>query len=54
MVSQPLQFLYVSFAAPTNGTGPINSYDRLFTRLELNTLFEEAAPAPESSVMQMA
>lgn len=36
--------MYVSFARPTNGTGPLNSYDRPFTKLDLPSLFTEPHP----------
>lgn len=38
------QEMSVSFMKPTNGTGEEMAYDRVFTTLELNTLFAEPKP----------
>lgn len=46
------QLMYVSFAAPTNASGPLYAYDRQFTRLKLTALFNE--PAPSASDLLVA
>jgi hypothetical protein len=41
--------MYVSFAAPTNGTGAPMAYDRQYTALNLTALFAEEPPAAFSA-----
>jgi len=37
--------LYVAFAAPHNGMGPVSAYNRQFTHFDGNALFSEAPPS---------
>jgi len=44
----PTMTMFVSFAAGTNETGPLYAYDRQFTALNMNALFDEPAPVSKS------